>query len=108
MSDIIYFISREKKALEKDGVFKHCCSALEQCFDSWTTEFKVIHYDKEACKKKQWTLEYEDIVENSQMVCELVDDLCNYALADLATKLVNSLASAIAICLGLATERLRL
>jgi hypothetical protein len=70
------FFANEEKRLRKDNLFLPCMDALSSAFKGWTSTFKVIHYDKEACRKKQWNLEYQDIVEHSEVISEFIDALC--------------------------------
>ena len=91
LSNIMFFISDNKEKLGKDGMLDKCESRIIQIFLRWTAQFEVVHFNKKACEKKQWVLDYADIVKNSQVVYELIEDLCNHNLVDWAEKLINLL-----------------
>jgi hypothetical protein len=93
MNGVIFFISDSTDELKQASLLEPCRDGLSQIFHHWTNDFKVVHYDKDACKAKGWILEYDDIVENSQVVCELIDELWRHKThKDLADHLIKSLA----------------
>ena len=93
MSHIVHFVSGEVESLGGDGLIEPCRNAIWGWFKQWTTSFSVQHYDEQACKQKGWIIKYDDIVANSQLVCELVDYLLwQRTHADLAKKMIRSLA----------------
>lgn len=90
---LISFISEHAKRLDADQLLEPSVQALRECFDSWTSKFAVRHYDREACEAKGWGLLYEDLVENSGEVTELMAELVDgKAHASLADSLFRSLA----------------
>lgn len=92
-NSLIFFISNEEKKIRKDNLFVPCIESFNSTFKNWTSTFKVIHYDKKACEKKQWLLNYKDIVENSQAVLEFIDTFFYYSnLSNLAIGLVKYLS----------------
>jgi hypothetical protein len=91
--NLLYFIASEEKQLREERLFTSCIDSLYSAFKNWTSTFKVVHYDKEACRKKGWGLEYDDVVERCEVVFEFIDDLCyEENLSFLATDLVKFLA----------------
>ncbi len=78
LSEIIWFISDNADNLAKDNILEQCIEAMKKCYAKWTSEFIVVHYNKKACEEKQWCLEHDDIVENSQIIIESLDDLAYY------------------------------
>jgi hypothetical protein len=94
MNGVIFFISDSTEELKNASLLEPSRDALTKIFHKWTEAFKVVHYDKDACKAKGWVLEYDDIVENSQIVCELIDELWRRKThKDLADDLTKSLAN---------------
>jgi hypothetical protein len=73
---LFFFVSSEEKKLQKDNLFEPSLNAMKLIFKKWTSAFQVVHFGKEECKKKQWNLDYYDIVENSQIIYEIIDSLC--------------------------------
>jgi len=92
-SEVISFISEHAIRLEADQLLEPSLGVLRECFDSWTSEFIVKHYDRDACKAMGWGLLYEDLVENSGEVTELMEELVFYKThAAVADTLFRSLA----------------
>jgi len=92
-NSLIFFISNEERKIRKDNLFVPCIESLYSIFKNWTSMFKVIHYDRKACEKKQWLLNYKDIVENSHAVSEFIDALCYHSnLSNVAISLVKYLS----------------
>jgi len=53
-----------------------------------------VHYDRAACKEKGLGLQYQDIVENSDILCTLIEELVYCRThADWADELIESLAA---------------
>jgi len=93
LSQVIHFVSAEVGLLKRDGLIDPSRREMRLWFEQWTKSFTVQHYDKQACRQKGWVIEYDDIVHNSQLVSELIDDLVRFRThADLAEEMVQSLA----------------
>jgi len=93
MSGVCSFIADNIRRLEADSLSLPTMQAITAVLRAWTSRFVVTHYDADACRKKGWTIDHDDIVENSQEVSELVADLWRYpAFPDLADRFIEDLA----------------
>jgi len=93
MSGVCSFVADSVQRLEADSLLRPTMEAITDVFRAWTSRFVVTHYDAEACRKKGWTIDHQDIVENSQEVSELIADLWRYpAFPDLGDRLIEDLA----------------
>ncbi len=93
MSGVFCFIGSNAPNLESDSLHLNTTEAIEEVFQERTRQFAVAHYDADACREKAWTLDHQDIVENSQSIMQLIEDLQSFpAYPELADKLVESLA----------------
>jgi hypothetical protein len=93
MPGVLCFIEHEIQRLESDSLDQSTRRAIEEIFQAWTSRFVVVHYDVAACRAKGWTLDHDDIVENSQSVLELVENLQTFpAFPEFADELITSLA----------------
>jgi hypothetical protein len=94
ITPIIGFTSQNKNALEKDGILEIVRSCIRECFDQWSKQFRVIHFDKDASRKNGWGINYLDIVENSEAVSEAIIDLVRFEQhLDIAEEFVRQLAN---------------
>jgi hypothetical protein len=92
LSDVIYFIFYNENDLANDKILESCVETVKKWFNKWTNEFEIIHYDKKACEKKQWGNDHYDIVNNSQIIIECLDDLtCYMSLEQIAFDFVEYL-----------------
>ncbi len=93
-TEIIWFISEHIGSLKKDGLFEKCEDSLKACLNTWTKNFAVEHFDKEACRKKEWVIDHDDGVENSQLLIESLDDMVFYeSLANIAFDFIAEIRS---------------
>ncbi|MCC5851119.1 MAG: hypothetical protein JJU29_23765 [Verrucomicrobia bacterium] len=93
VTSLAWFISEFQPRLESDGTIGVCRDLMESCFDQWTAEFKVVHFDHAACQKKGWGLRYFDYVKHSETIAAGTCDLIRFtANADLATRLYQRVA----------------
>lgn len=93
-TEIVYFISENINNLKADDLLEKTRNSLQMCLATWTKNFIVEHYDKEACRKKQWTIDHDDIVENSQMLIETLDAMVFHkSLANIAFDFVEEVCS---------------
>jgi len=93
INEIPHFIKYYKENLIKDGIFNDCLELLYALPDRWTSEFNIVHYDKKACESKGWVLKHNDIVGNSQLVCEFIDNLCSKNLEEIAIKFIRNISA---------------
>ncbi len=93
-SSVIHFVSDHAEQLSDDQLLIPVQNAFQECFEKWTSTFRVQHYDREACKRMGSGLYYCDLVENADFVCELIWELISFkTLAHWADVMVESLAS---------------
>jgi hypothetical protein len=93
VSPIIGFVSKNSTQLESDGLLEPVRQKLRECFQTWTNEFIILHFDQEACAAKEWTLEYFDYVQLTETVCEGTTELVRFETqSDLALEFVRNLA----------------
>jgi hypothetical protein len=94
ITPILGFISVNKTNLIQDGIFEDVCDCVRECLNYWTRDFRVIHYDKKACREKGWGINYFDHVEMSEVVGLAISDLVEFEkLAIIAVEFVRDLAS---------------
>ncbi len=116
--EVIYFLPKafsylrhhEDDALDLvDAVFGFCSVNIERlrqddlelsvkqqimaCLKHWAREFRVKHYDAGMCQKKGWRLDYFDLVQNSETICEGTTVLAKFeTLSPLAIEFTRFLA----------------
>jgi hypothetical protein len=91
-SSLIWFCSEYASQLASDKVLEPARSELRDLLRDWTSRFVIIHFDKSACMAKGWRLQYCDLVEMSETVCEMLCDLVEYARhADIAERFICDL-----------------
>jgi len=52
VAGLVHFIATYRDRLLGDGFFEGALSELGACFQLWTAEFKVVHFDAVACAAK--------------------------------------------------------
>ena len=93
MSGVCCFIADSLRRLEADSLLRPTMDGITEVLRAWSSRFVVTHYDAEACRRKGWIIDHDDIVENSQEVSELVDDLWRYpAFPQLGDSFIEDLA----------------
>ncbi|MFI4861489.1 MAG: hypothetical protein ACIAXF_12515 [Phycisphaerales bacterium JB063] len=93
VSPIIGFVSIYARELEKDGLLESCRSRIRELLEHWVSSFRVVHFDKAACKKNGGIHDYFDYVKQSEVVCEATSDLVKFDVhADLAVDFYQDLA----------------
>ena len=93
VTSLAWFISEFQPRLEADGAIGVCRDLMESCFDQWTAEFQVVHFDRFACQEKGWRHRYFDYVKHSETIAVGTYDLIRFtANADLATRLYKRVA----------------
>lgn len=94
INPIIGFISKNKKQLNADGIWDTARDCIRECFQAWTHEFCVIHFDAKACRKRGWRkITYFDYVKNAEAVEMAIKTLIEFEhIADLAAEFISNLA----------------
>lgn len=93
VTSLAWFISEYRPRLEADGAAGACRDLMGSCFDQWTAEFTVVHFDRAACHAKGWGLRYFDYVKHSEVVAEGTCDLIRFkANADLAIRIYQQVS----------------
>jgi hypothetical protein len=91
-SSLVWYCSEYANDLASDGVLDSARGELRDLLRDWTARFTIIHFDKSACVAKGWRLEYLDLVDMSETVCEMMCDLVGYARhADIVEQFVRDL-----------------
>lgn len=92
-SAVVGFISKNSTQLEADGLLQTSREGLVDCLRYWTQVFKIVHFDEEACRKKEWKLSYMDYVQNTEAVCETLTQLDRFEIhGDLADQFLMEIA----------------
>ncbi|MEM6638439.1 MAG: hypothetical protein AAF610_00915 [Pseudomonadota bacterium] len=90
---VFRFVSFHADRLAEDRLTKPVRLAITKCFSHWTSTFAVVHYDKQACRKKGWGLDYANHVAYSEEVCDGLDYLARFhAFEDVAHQIVHALS----------------
>ena len=93
VTPIFGFCSKNIDNLLSDGLLEVVKSEIMDCLNHWTRDFRVVHFDKNACLKKGWGLDYNDLVVNSEVICEGTSDLARFeTLEGVAARFTESLA----------------
>ncbi len=93
VTPIFGFCSINLEKLADDGLSATIKSNILECLNYWIREFRIVHYDKPACLKKGWGINYQDLVYNSDVICKSTSELVRFeTLEELAIKFVQSLA----------------
>jgi hypothetical protein len=96
-TSVIWFASENAAQLEADGLLESCRNEITNCLQKWTQIFEVLHFDKDACMKKEWVISYFDYVRNVEEVCETLCDLDRFEKhGDLADEFLESLVQSTA------------
>ena len=92
ITSIIWFVSEYADELKQDGILDASRDRIAECFEKWTSQFTVVHFDQSACQQKGWKLAYFDYVKHVEVICEGACDLVRFERhADLASSLFQSL-----------------
>jgi len=94
---VIWFCSEYAERLEADHYLLDVKGRLLACLKAWTRDFRVQHYDADACARKGWRRKYFDHVLNSEVVCQSLEDLVRFERhRDLALEFFHSLSGNLA------------
>ena len=93
VTPIFGFCSKNIEKLRNDDLDIVVKEKIAECLKIWTSKFKILHFDKNACLKKGWGLEYNDYVVNAETICEATSDLFEFeTLREIAITFTKSLA----------------
>lgn len=94
VSGFVEFFIRNTDTLERADLLVPAQSEFAALLRTWTRSFRVTHFDRAACARKGWSIEYNDLVENSQAVTELLERLLAHdSLASVSEAFVRRTAS---------------
>lgn len=93
VTPIFGFCSKNAELLRNDGFELLVREQITECLNYWIRDFRIKHYDKEMCIRKGWRLIYQDIVQNTETICEGISDLVRFeSFSPLAVEFIKSLA----------------
>lgn len=72
---IIWFASEYAEDLERDGLLAGVRAEMLELLRRWTRDFRIQHFDENACKAKGWRFKHRDLVKMSEVVCQSMQDL---------------------------------
>lgn len=79
-SSVVWFTSKYQDYLAHDKASDMVRAELLSLLREWTSRFRVSHFDRSGCLEKGWVkLQYLDLVEDSETVCQMLCDLTEYA-----------------------------
>jgi len=94
MSGFVQFFIRNADVLERGNLLVPARSEFDILLRTWTRDFRVVHFDRDACARKGWSIEYDDFVENSQAITELLERLLAHeSFGIVSEEFVRGLAS---------------
>ena len=95
VADVMWFISEHAARLEADGLLEECQEQVEALLGAHTSQFVVIHWDREKNRQMGWDREHHEYVKDSQLVCDAVEALLRFqTLAPLALTFLETLSQA--------------
>lgn len=95
VSPLVGFVSKNATSLRQDGALDAVRTKLHSCIDRWSSEFTIIHFDRDACREREWGLRYYDYVRYSEILMDFLNDLINFeAHQDLALSFITNMAAA--------------
>ena len=93
ITSVVWFTSEYDERLRHDRLRNAVRDRLRDCLSHWTSEFRIIHFDREACREKGWEVLDSNAVTHSQLVCMCTEELVRFKNhADLAVEFTKSLA----------------
>src|SRR5688500_11933283 len=89
---LVGFASDHVENLKTDGLLEIVGDCFQECFQSWTTSFSVLHLDKSTGHNWRYR-EYRDIVERLSLLSETIYQMRIYSsLADIPGVFAQQLA----------------
>ncbi len=93
VSSVFGFCSNNAKNLEADGLLDTIVSEINECLNTWSNKFEIVHFDEKACLEKEWTLTHMDYVKDSEVILEGTTDLVRFeSLKHIAVSFYKSIA----------------
>jgi hypothetical protein len=92
-SSLVWFCSKYAEQLAADKVVDAARDQLLGLLRHWTSRFAVTHFDRSMCIERGWEkLQYFDLVEGSDTVCQMLCDLSEYPThADISERFIFEL-----------------
>jgi hypothetical protein len=78
IASLVWYCSEFAQKLRADEIIDAARSGIRECFEHWTKQFEVVHFDSEGCRARGWGLDHYDYVQNIETVCEGLEDLVRY------------------------------
>jgi hypothetical protein len=79
-SSLVWFCSKYTEQLAADRVVDAARDQMLGLLRQWTSQFVVTHFDRSMCIERGWAkLQYFDLVEGSETVCQMLCDLSEYS-----------------------------
>ncbi len=93
VTSIFGFCSKNFYKLEDDALIEVIEKEILDCLQYWARDFRILHYDKNACKLKGWGRDHFDYGINAETIWEGTSDLISFmTFSDLALQFAQSLA----------------
>jgi hypothetical protein len=93
ITSLVWYCSEYAEKLRADKIVDAARSGIRGCFEHWTKQFDVVHFDSEGCRAKGWGLDHYDYVRNIEAVCEGLEDLVRHkSHSDLAVAFITELS----------------
>lgn len=94
IAGFIQFFIRNAELLQRADLLVSARNEFSHLLKQWAQEFRIKHFDRAACEQKGWSIEYLDLVENSEAITELLGRLLAHeALATVSEAFVRDLAA---------------
>jgi len=94
IEDVVRWTAEHFERLREDGISDATRAGIRTCFEAWTAQFKVEHYNEVRWNRMRWSPSLRDIVVPTVSVVDLITNLSRHeCLADLAEACVDSLAN---------------
>jgi hypothetical protein len=77
-SEVVWFLSEYAQPLAQDNLLAPALDTIKAVLARWMGHFTIQHYTTHACRTKGWGNQYYNIVENSQSVCQVLEDIIRF------------------------------
>ena len=78
LADVIWFVSEQAARLEQDGFLEACREQVLALLRERTTQFVVVHWNREKNRQMGFNRDHFDYVEDSQLVCDTLEALLRF------------------------------
>lgn len=78
IADVIWFVSEHAARLEQHGFLEACREQVLALLHERTTQFVVVHWDREKNRQMGFDRDHLDYVEDSQLVCDTLEALLRF------------------------------